>query len=386
MRRARDQTMMLSNALGEIVESDLQSLVETRALESRTLEFKLKLWPKLSDPKQDKKSKAEFIKDIAALANCVGGDIVVGIKTDQGAAVALEGFESRDIDADIARLTQVLEAQTDPPLSHVRMQAICLGNGKMAMVIRVPRSWIAPHRSRLDREFYVRNSVGVSTMDAWQLRTAFLAIAVEKEMRQFRLDRLAIIDQADSVNPYPAPLERGVRVVLHFLPWESFAEPRRLSLGDLRGHMVHLTHSGACEIVPNLDGYIARWNRQPVEGYAQFFRSGAIEVVDVEGAFHGAPLMVTPERHDYLGRTAIQNCVAFMRAANLTAPLSIGLSLTNARGCQCLVSRQRGSSNVQLPVDRLIAPEVVMTDLDQGLESLVHTAFEPLWNGFGLVG
>ncbi len=237
---------MLSKPLEEIVEADLRTLVDARAPESRTLEFKLKPWPKLPDGEQDKKSKAEFVKDVTAFANCIGGDIVVGVKTEQGAAVALEGFESADIDADIRRLSQVVEAQTDPPLSHVRMQPIRLENGKAAMVIRVPRSWIGPHRVRLDREFYIRNSVGVSPMDTWQLRSAFLATAVEKEMRQFRLERLTLIQQAASTNPYP-PLRESVRVVLHFLPWESFAEPKRLNWGKRPSFIATTWRTGRLE-------------------------------------------------------------------------------------------------------------------------------------------
>ena len=58
---------MLAKPLEEIVEADLQTLVDARVPESRTLEFKLKPWPKLADPEQDRKSKAEFIKDVTSV-------------------------------------------------------------------------------------------------------------------------------------------------------------------------------------------------------------------------------------------------------------------------------------------------------------------------------
>src|SRR6516162_9995369 len=69
---------------------NLQSLVGTTS-ESADLDFKETLDPK------DPKSKIEFAKDVAALANVLGGHLLVGASTDMG-NTRCKGFHGIDID------------------------------------------------------------------------------------------------------------------------------------------------------------------------------------------------------------------------------------------------------------------------------------------------
>jgi len=71
---------MLPAQLDSVDEGHLNALVTNGVLESRSLEFKAKLvWGTESERK-------EFLADVSAFANGGGGDLVLGIEEDNGAA------------------------------------------------------------------------------------------------------------------------------------------------------------------------------------------------------------------------------------------------------------------------------------------------------------
>ena len=71
---------MLLQSLERIDEELLQKLCQDGCPESSTLEFKQVL------PGKSDKDKREFCKDVVALANADGGDLVYGVKEEEGGA------------------------------------------------------------------------------------------------------------------------------------------------------------------------------------------------------------------------------------------------------------------------------------------------------------
>jgi predicted HTH transcriptional regulator len=76
---------MLADRLEQIDENLLNQVCLEQWDESSTLEFKAML----PQSAPDDKPKQEFLKDVAALANAGGGDIVYGISEVNGKANAL---------------------------------------------------------------------------------------------------------------------------------------------------------------------------------------------------------------------------------------------------------------------------------------------------------
>src|SRR6267143_4511428 len=68
---------MLHIALETITEANLHSLVTEGRREDAQLEFKLTL------PGSSDEEKKEFLKDVSAMANSQGGDIIYGIRDDR---------------------------------------------------------------------------------------------------------------------------------------------------------------------------------------------------------------------------------------------------------------------------------------------------------------
>src|SRR5687768_16912032 len=115
------------------------NLILNNIEEGQTLEFK-KALPEPSD-----KGKAEFLKDVTALANADGGQIVFGINEKAGKAYSLEPLALEDRDHEQRRLLQILESQIEPRITGLKLEWVEI-EARSYCVVSVPRSYAAPHR------------------------------------------------------------------------------------------------------------------------------------------------------------------------------------------------------------------------------------------------
>ena len=121
----------------------LQPLVGTTS-ESGDLDFKATLDPK------DK--KIEFAKDVAALANVLGGHILVGVSTDMGGnrCTDFHGIE-RDLATDITNAFERQVKDRCRPTPILNVQSFTKpGSVKVVVVVAVELSPLAPVGVRLD--------------------------------------------------------------------------------------------------------------------------------------------------------------------------------------------------------------------------------------------
>ncbi len=70
----------INKPLEAIEESDLQNLVVERVREIKTIEYKQSL------PGNSDGEKKEFLYDVSSFANAAGGDLIYGIKAEDGVA------------------------------------------------------------------------------------------------------------------------------------------------------------------------------------------------------------------------------------------------------------------------------------------------------------
>jgi predicted HTH transcriptional regulator len=176
---------MIQKNLDEITENDLQGLIDNSVQESKIVEYK-RIQPGNSD--SDKK---EFLSDVSSFANSSGGDLIFGIIAEKGVPKKLEGLEIENVDQEIGRLDSIIRDGIEPriPSSLFSIKPIALSNSKKALIIRIFKSWISPHRVSYkghDR-FYGRSSNGKYPLDVAELRIAFnMPEALAKGIRQFR--------------------------------------------------------------------------------------------------------------------------------------------------------------------------------------------------------
>lgn len=121
---------------GPLTDAILDAAVEQGAVESDSLDWKLKL------PPQKGLKDTDFPKDVAAMANSGGGVIVYGVQENEKAATSrvdvdelTEGHERT--------LRSVAVTAISPPLFNLRIHR--LGEEMRAVVVEVPPSLDAPH-------------------------------------------------------------------------------------------------------------------------------------------------------------------------------------------------------------------------------------------------
>jgi hypothetical protein len=234
---------MIPKPIDQITYDDLVALVANQVPESRTLEFKREL------PSESK----EFLRDVSALANTNGGDIIFGVDEAEGVASALPGLAGANEDDTVLRLESIARDGLDPRISGLRHTWLKNAEGVGFLVMRVPASFAAPHRVECgDSRFYGRDSKGKYLMDTHQLRLAFTA--TEGLPARMRTLHDAARANATGVR-FPFRMSRrGPYVVLSVVPLSYFRE--KISLPVDWDSAVRPARGGGADFRRTLDGII----------------------------------------------------------------------------------------------------------------------------------
>lgn len=130
--------------------------ITPRQIETNHLEFKEKSDPRVADLSKD--DKKNFAKVLSSLSNAEGGVLNWGIRTrtrdERDYAAVLKPIKQVEVFAE--RLRSSLIDVLMPQNPGVRIEAIAnrLGNGYVKCF--VPESGNPPHRSMVDREYWIR--------------------------------------------------------------------------------------------------------------------------------------------------------------------------------------------------------------------------------------
>jgi hypothetical protein len=333
---------MIPKPINDISLSDLQALIGN-VREGKTIEYKSDM------PGRAATETGPFLAGVSSLANTSGGDFVLGIKEDAGLATAIPAIEFINLDAEKLRLEQLLANGLEPRLPRVDIHPVHCGNGRHVLVIRTAKSWLAPHRVKLNDKFYGRNSAGKYPLDVSELRTAFiLSETLAERTRAFHAERTIRIADRD----LPLLLTPDVPVlVLHLVPYSAFDLGRSLSLADVENHSANFPplgrdwpqHQGI-----NFDGFLGLANRDLTgrdgsaaeqAAYILVFRSGIIEGVakltSGDGIFRTIELESTIVRYTWRYAGALSN-------EGVEPPFVVLVSLLGVRNAPFLVGH--GSS------------------------------------------
>ena len=122
--------------------ADLQRLVDEALEESLTLDYKAS-----AALSREGKAPDEMCKDVTALANSAGGQLVYVIEEDKVTRKPSRVDDGVD-DTKITRewIEQIINSRVQPRMNGVRTVRIDMGNGKFGYVISVPQSQTGPHR------------------------------------------------------------------------------------------------------------------------------------------------------------------------------------------------------------------------------------------------
>jgi hypothetical protein len=371
---------VISKSLGEIQLADLHRL-RSNVREGKTIEYKQAM------PAKTDREVIQFLAAVSAFANTVGGDLLIGVSSDDGVACDIPGIPLNGFDGEKLRLEQLLADNIEPRLPPVAFHSVECGNGHHVVIIRVPRSWLAPHRVNKNNVFYGRNSAGKYALDVGELRSAFvLRESVAERIRDFRQKRLLKITNRDT----PAPLAPSTSMVLHVVPVPSFGDRRLINVVEaLRARPitmpVPLGSQGVGDGV-NLDGAFV-WSGPSFDkchGYGLLFRDGSIEGVKQLSIQGGNPYLA--------GAIFEQDIVAALRLYVRTCqqleaglPLYLGVSFCNAKGCKLkYVEGGLWGLTERTFRDNVIAlPELLIESDSADVPRVLKPVFDMVWNAFG---
>lgn len=374
--------MALPVDLDQIAERDLDSLVENGVAEGIQFDYKSQLYG-TSDLE-----KREFLKDVSSFANTSGGHIIIGMTENAGVPTSVIGVQG-DLDLEKQRLESLLRDRMEPRISGIRMQAVALGNGRYALVIRVPKSWNHPHAvvHNQSRLIFARNSAGAHMASVDEMRSLFLAGATLLDRaREFHRERMQEVLRADGPGPLPFGGEGG-RILLHVVPFSAFSSEGGLDLGLVyREYLPPIWCSGYNNGY-NADGFYTTSGVSTIapSGYVQVFRNGVIESAagDVRTQTDQGYVLHADNLENEIAQK-IENYMTALSHVGIAPPMLIMLSAIRVHGTTLIGERQDGT---QLPLRRsdLLFPAVTIEayGMKRDYCRALKPIFDTIWNAAG---
>ena len=379
---------------------DIERLRDSEVPEGRTIEYKDE------DPTSSNEAKRDFRESITSFANTEGGDLLYGVKADKTKAIIVNtpGLIVTSPDQFELALNQTLRDRVDPRIQPVQYRWVDMGGGKCVVVIRVQQSWTAPHAATKFGAYFQRTSKGKQSMDAHELRNAFLlAGRAEERFEKFCSERHSVLlgEQSYEYGPQPViELEDGAILLIHAAPLATMGRPYTL---DIRSNVPHLRRIRPYRVIqhhnvqtqPNVEGYLASVSAHKSYAYWQVFRSGVIEAAAVfeprpapGGPPNGTPVLNAA----WFERTAVGECTALLALlADLGfSPPSL-LSVALLKGSKFAFQlgghyQGRTWDDRVLGRDFLSLGTCVAEDQQPDVPELLRPIFDAFWNAFGLEG
>jgi len=311
---------MIPKPAPEIDFADLNALLGT-VYEGKTIEYKREM------PARKPEEVIKLLAAVSSLANTAGGDLLIGIEE---LAHAIPGVAFDDLDAEKLRIEQLLASSIEPRIPRVEIEAVACANGRHVLVVRTHRSWIGPHRVTVNSKFYGRNSAGKYPLDVSELRSAFvLGETIAERIRNFRQGRLIKIDAGETPLLSMRP---GAKMAIHVVPFSAFSgSQQHIDIGRAisQSHVMAMPPGRIGhpkDYTVNLDGFVTFTNPRdkPAGGYAQIFRTGAIEgvaVLSTDGTT-ATPYISGPV-FEYTIVSATKNYLSFMHSIGIAPPIVV---------------------------------------------------------------
>lgn len=328
----------------------------------------------------------EFLKDIAALANASGGEIIYGIEESNGAASAILPITDETFDEARRRLAQSALASVEPPLQGLHFTEIRVKGG-WCLAIRVPASFASPHRygAAGASRFVVRESGFVRDMSYTEVRDAFTRVGEARaQVAAFRQRRVEEILGGDT---WRAMSDEPLCVV-QVIPLSAFA--------SLTGLDIHQTYETWDKFIQsdwaggsrtfNLDGLVIYpGGNPPLHAYVQVYRNGVVEGLFTAGHWSHENTIPSLSVANCIRQTVLSAFGEYQRQARL-GPAIVYVSLLKVKDYRLGIGNSFPSLR-PLTSDRhnLLLPDVLVDASGDGdrTEAALRQILNVMWQCFG---
>ena len=381
---------MIGKSTDKITEKDLNALIDNSVLEGKTIEYKQSL------PSNSDKDKIEFLADVSSFANASGGDLIYGMIEDRetGNPKTIEGLSIENVDREISRLDSMIRDGIKPRIIGITFQHVNLSNSKIALIIRIPKSWISPHQVSFKGKdkFFSRSANGKYPMDVGELRIAFnLSETLTERIRRFREDRISKI----FANETPVLFYDTAKIVLHLIPLISFNPAQRYEINKIASHpekMRPISCSGWKHRY-NLDGFLtySGAREEKSDSYVQLFKNGIIEAVEgdlLKPDDREGKLLIPSVAYEKELIKALPDYLSILKMLNVELPVFIFLSLVGVKGYSMAVNKRVSYNDEVHTIDRdvLLLPEIVIESYNVIAKDVLRPCLDSIWNACGFPG
>lgn len=375
---------MLPLTLPQLTEAFLAQVCEEQWPETQTLEFKAIL------PLNGEDARQEFRKDVCALANADGGDLVFGISEKAGRANAILAINGVDADATKRRLQQILESKVEPRIHGIQFHACPVATGGFVLILRIPSSYEGPHRFGpiAEHRFPIRNDTSTTDMTYDQLRNTFgRESTLLEKAAQFRARRVSRIVSGQT----PRKLAAGVIMAVHIVPMCGLAGRANVDIAGIAASfdILRVEANSSWKRNANLDGVVMYPYEDPngEDCYSQIFRNGCFEIVKnvkYDPQPRTGPAWVIGEWIGEHLRSGFQAYLAAAPKMEIQGPIVLSLSLIGTAGTTLTLS-SRSSTNRPIVEDHLDIPEVLIdgTSEDFDLDKITRPIMDVLYQCYG---
>ena len=366
-------------------QDDIAELVETGVPEGISLDYKQETYGTSNDQKK------EFLKDLSSFANTNGGHLVLGIAEVGGTPSEIVGLPDVNIDAELQRLEALVRTGFDPNPLGILMRPVQMDDDKTVIVIRVPKSWNAPHQVSAygTNRFWARNSAGAHQCSVEELRHLFTAtMEFTDRVRDFRDRRINSVtsDQAQ------VPIAGGARLLLHLVPMNAFASRDQVSPQSAHALQHQFRPMGNIESFSprfNLDGFINVRGGSECHGYTQVDRKGIIEAVkcSIEREMQGQEVIPLFPQVNYLF-DAVTSYMKGLEELGIPTPVVVIISMTGVQGAY-LGTSTHDMDFYHIPILRqnnMSLPEAMIESYGDVVtyRAAMKPSIDALWNAAGL--
>ena len=328
--------------------------------------------------------------DISSFANTSGGDIIYGIGEVSGVPSTLDGVHVDNLDILKQQIENIIRDGLEPRISGYSIKEIQVNQGLYFIIIRIPKSWISPHRVKFNNsgKFYGRNTNGKYELDVSELRRDFtLTESISIKLKQFREDRILKIISEDT----PVKLSGERKVVMHIVPLISLVQTQLYDISILSRNkeLAKPLCASGWDAIFNFDGIISFDGHLggDIKSYTQFYKSGIIEAVTtrLEYSPDGKQICIPSSSFEKHLFEALRVYSKVFKEIRVDYPVYLFLTLINYQGSILAVHNSIMHFYDSIPVDRYILPfpEVYIENQDFNFHSILKPIFDTLWNTCG---
>ena len=383
---------MLPEILEHTTIADLKKLVTDRVPESIKLDYKRDNYRINNTNADDKeKQRKELLKDTSAFANSEGGDLIIGIDEDKGAAGTVTGFETADADGLKRQMIDIIRNGTDPNVAF-SIHWVELSADRYVFIIRIRKSSHGPHKASYRGEpgtYWCRNSGGAHEMTPNEIaELSRQSKSLKDQIEDYRKGRVEAIAR----NETPVDLFTPQRMVFHFIPEAPFTgfEIKQQDFVHFAQWMLLLHDVGSWSHEHNSDGMVTfdRHTTPTPSAYVQLHRNGIIEAVaDDVTWFHPSDTQKQNRyfNHDYIRMVParIKNYFELYCRIGVPPPVWFFMSFIGLDGSRVWCNDFLRSPGRPIREKILLTPGQEIKDFGVEIKSLIEPGFAKLWNAAG---